>query len=161
MALGAIELGTIARSQDYTTLKQNEDNKGISQQSNLVQEMHREADNRTRQVVQSDNADWQKKKFDSKEKGSNSYAGDGGRNRKKQAPADGVGVGVSSVFGVVSGVPAASGVGVAISASTPLSDIPNARALSLISSSVIVPRFPDVIVKSRTVTRMPIPSPRR
>lgn len=61
MALGAIELGTIARSQDYTTLKQNEDNKGISQQSNLVQEMHREADNRTRQVVQSDNADWQKK----------------------------------------------------------------------------------------------------
>ncbi len=65
MALGAIELGTIARSQDYTTLKQNEDNKGISQQSNLVQEMHREADNRTRQVVQSDNADWQKKKFDS------------------------------------------------------------------------------------------------
>ncbi len=89
MALGAIELGTIARSQDYTTLKQNEDNKGISQQSNLVQEMHREADNRTRQVVQSDNVDWQKKKFDSKEKGSNSYAGDGGRNRKKQAPADG------------------------------------------------------------------------
>lgn len=89
MALGAIELGTIARSQDYTALKQNEDNRGIAQQSNLTQEMQRETDIRTRQVVQSDNADWQHKKFDSKEKGSNSYAGDGGRNRKKKADADG------------------------------------------------------------------------
>ncbi len=89
MALGAIELGTIARSQDYTALKQNEDNRGIAQQSNLTQEMHRETDIKTRQVVQSDDADWQQKKFDSKEKGSNTYAGDGGRNRKKKADVDG------------------------------------------------------------------------
>ena len=89
MALGAIELGTIARSQDYTALKQNEDNRGITQQGNLMQEMHRETDIKTRQVVQSDDADWQQKKFDSKEKGSNNYAGDGGKNRKKKADVDG------------------------------------------------------------------------
>lgn len=89
MALGAIEFATIARSQDYTAIKHNEDNKGVSQQSNLVQEMQQKTDVKTKQVVQSDNADWQRKKFDSKEKGSNSYAGDGGKNRKRKEEPEG------------------------------------------------------------------------
>ena len=30
--MGVMEIATITRSQDYTTLKQNEDNRGITQQ---------------------------------------------------------------------------------------------------------------------------------
>lgn len=89
MAWGAIELGTIARAQDYTTIKQNEDNKGIAQQSNLVQNMQHEAEQKTRQVTESENAMWQQKKFDAKEKGNGSYAGDGGSGKKKQKEPDG------------------------------------------------------------------------
>lgn len=89
MALGAIELGTIARSQDYTTIKQNEDNKGITQQSSLVQNMQREVEQKNRQVRKSDEADWQQKKFDAKEKGNGSYDGNGGSERKKKQEPDG------------------------------------------------------------------------
>lgn len=86
MAFGSIELGTIARSQDYTTIKQNEDNKGIAQQNNLVHQMQQETEHKTRQVTHSDNADWQQKKFDAREKGNGSYAGDGGSKKKKKEP---------------------------------------------------------------------------
>lgn len=83
MAIGAIELGTIARSQDYTTIKQNEDNKSLTQQSSMVHNMNRNAEQKTKQVHESENADWLHKKFDARDKGSNSYNGDGGQNRKK------------------------------------------------------------------------------
>lgn len=86
MAFGSIELGTIARSQDYTTIKQSEDNKGVAQQNNLVYQMQQETEQKTRQVTHSDNADWQQKKFDAREKGNGSYAGDGGSKKKKKEP---------------------------------------------------------------------------
>ena len=89
MAMGSIELGTIARSQDYTTIKQNEDNKNIAQQSVLIQDREKEDTQKTKQVNQSDNAEWQQKKFDAREKGSNSYEGDGGSKRKKEKEPDG------------------------------------------------------------------------
>lgn len=89
MAMGAIELGTIVRSQDYTTIKQNEDNKSVSQQSVLVQDRQKEDTQKTRQVNQSDDAQWQQKKFDAREKGNGSYEGDGGSKRKKEKEPDG------------------------------------------------------------------------
>lgn len=89
MAMGAIELATIARSQDYTTIKHNEDNRGIAQQNNLTHNMRQEVEQKVKQVNQSDNADWQKKKFDARDKGNGSYAGDGGKGRKKEPEADG------------------------------------------------------------------------
>lgn len=89
MAMGAIELGTIARSQDYTTIKQNEDNKNVAQQNVLVQDMQKEDLQKTKQVNQSDDTQWQQKKFDAREKGSNSYEGDGGSKRKKEKEPDG------------------------------------------------------------------------
>lgn len=89
MAIGPIELATIARSQDYTTIKHNEDNRGMAQQSNLILHKQQEVEQRNRQVNKSDNADWQKKKFDAKEKGSGNYSGDGGKNPKKQDQPDG------------------------------------------------------------------------
>lgn len=89
MALGAIELATIARSQDFTAIKHGEDLKGVTQQTSLVQNMQRETEQKTRQVTESDAADWQKKKFDGREKGSGSYSGDGGSKRKKKQAPDG------------------------------------------------------------------------
>lgn len=89
MAMGAIELATIARSQDYTTIKQNEDNRGLMQQSSLVQQMDHDNRQKTRQVTESDQTQWHQKKPDAKEKGNGNYTGDGGRNRKKQKESDG------------------------------------------------------------------------
>ena len=88
--MGVIEIAAITRTQDYTTLKQSEDNRGITQQSNLVQNMHKDAENKTKQVTQSDNADWVNEKFDAKEKGKGTYGGNGGEKRKKQQETDGI-----------------------------------------------------------------------
>ena len=82
MAIGAIENATIARTQDYTTIKQNEDNKSVFNQMNLNQVKGKELEQKTKQVNESDSANWHKKSFDAKDKGNGSYSGDGGKNRK-------------------------------------------------------------------------------
>lgn len=87
MAFGSIELTTISRAQDYSTVKQNEDNKGLVDQNNIGQQVQRNVEQRTREVHQSDNADWYEKKPDAKEKGGGAYYGDGGRRRKKRETA--------------------------------------------------------------------------
>lgn len=84
MAFGSIELTTITRTQDYTTIKQNEDNKGLVDQSNIGQQVQKESEQHIREVRSSDNADWHNKKFDAREKGDNEYSGDGGSRRKQQ-----------------------------------------------------------------------------
>lgn len=84
MAFSAIELTTITRSQDYTTIKQNEDYKGMVDQNNIGQQVQKQTQQLTREVHDSDNAAWYKKQPDAKEKGGNGYAGDGGRNREKK-----------------------------------------------------------------------------
>ncbi len=89
MAMGVGEISGVVRAQDYTTIKQNEDSKVAVQQNNLVHNMQREAENKTKQVNESDNADWQQKKFDAKDKGNGNYAGDGGSARKNKPETDG------------------------------------------------------------------------
>lgn len=89
MAMGVMEIASITRSQDYTTIKQGEDNKSMMQQSNLVQDMKKEAEHKTKQVNKGDNADWHQKKYDAKEKGNGSYEGNGSRNQKKKNEPDG------------------------------------------------------------------------
>lgn len=79
-----LQIATITRAQDYTPIKQNEDNKSLIQQTVIGHEQQKEIAHRTREVHKSDNSDWQKKKFDAKEKGSNEYAGNGGRKREKR-----------------------------------------------------------------------------
>lgn len=86
MAVGAIENATIARVQDYSAIKQNEDNKGFAHQVSIGQD--REQDNRqkARQVRQGDETQWQNKRPDAREKGSNEYQGNGGRDRRGKKP---------------------------------------------------------------------------
>lgn len=79
---GAIELTTVSRAQDYTTIKQNEDNRGVIAQTHLGQQQQKDEKLRASQVRDGDNAQWQNRKFDARDKGSNEYHGDGGKGRQ-------------------------------------------------------------------------------
>ncbi|MCI9188259.1 MAG: hypothetical protein HFH84_01290 [Lachnospiraceae bacterium] len=86
MAFGAIELTTISRAQDYTTIKHNEDNKVAVDQTNFSDQVQKAVEQNIREVHTSDNAQWRESRPDAKEKGKGEYRGDGGRKRKgKQA----------------------------------------------------------------------------
>lgn len=89
MAIGAIELSTIARTPDYTTVKHNEDMKGMVDQGNFQTQFQKTVDEKTHTVKQGDNADRQEKKFDAKEKGNGTYGRNGnGQNRRKEQDCD-------------------------------------------------------------------------
>ena len=85
MAFGAIELTTISRAQNYTTIKHNEDNKVVVDQANFSDQVQKAVEQNIREVHTSDNAQWRESRPDAKEKGNGKYSGDGGRNRKKKA----------------------------------------------------------------------------
>lgn len=84
MAISPIEFNaTITRTQDFTTLKQNEDQKGVLQQSNFQTQMEKETKLQLSQVRTANNAEKKQDQTDAKEKGKGQYFGDGGKNRKK------------------------------------------------------------------------------
>lgn len=85
MAIGFVELqGQITRAQDYTTIKHNEDTKGMVDQTNFGQQMAKQVERQTQRVNEWENTENRQKRHDAKEKGSNEYYGDGGRNRKRE-----------------------------------------------------------------------------
>lgn len=84
MALGTMQITSITRSQDYTTIKQNEDNKGFTDQMNIGQHIRKDVEQKTHEVYSSDNSDWHSRQFDAKEKGDNEYHGDGGTRHKRE-----------------------------------------------------------------------------
>lgn len=86
MAFGSIEFTTISRAHDYSAIKQNEDNKGMVDQGNIVDHVHKLTEQRTKEVHNSDNAQWHEHRPDAKEKGNGSYSGDGGKKRKGGQP---------------------------------------------------------------------------
>lgn len=88
MAFGAIELTTISRAQDYTTIKHNEDNKGTVDQSNFSQQFQKTTEQNIREVHSSDNTGWHERKPDAREKGNGQYSGDGGSRRRKKPAQD-------------------------------------------------------------------------
>ena len=89
MSINRIELqGTITRAQDYTTIKHNQDNKGMVDQTNFQAQFHKTVENKATQVHQGDNTENNKKKYDAKEKGNGEYSGDGGKKRKKDQDKD-------------------------------------------------------------------------
>lgn len=85
MAFGSIELTTISRAPDYTTIKHNEDNKVNVDQANFSEQFQKTTEQNIREVHSSDNTQWHEQKPDAKEKGKGQYAGDGGKRRKKTA----------------------------------------------------------------------------
>lgn len=88
MALGSIEFTTISRSQEYTQIKQNEDNRPTVEQNVIGTQNQKNEEHKAREVLESEQSVWQEKKFDARDKGSNEYQGDGGQNRKKKQVKD-------------------------------------------------------------------------
>lgn len=85
MTISRIELqGQVARAQDFTTIKQNEDNKAAVDQTHFQQRFDQSVDERHRQVQQGERSENMEKRFDAREEGNGAYAGDGGRKRKKE-----------------------------------------------------------------------------
>ncbi|MCQ2499077.1 MAG: hypothetical protein MJ133_08835 [Lachnospiraceae bacterium] len=82
MTISRVELqGQTMRTQDFTSIKHNEDAASMVQQSNVSRQRDKAVDNRLHQVNDSEQADNRQKKFDAKDEGSNAYYGDGGKNR--------------------------------------------------------------------------------
>lgn len=91
MALGPIELqGSVLRTQDYTQIKHQENQRTDVEQSYFQNEFRREVEDRTHQVSSKDRPDNGQKKFDAKEKGANEYhrQNDSGK-KKNEVPKEG------------------------------------------------------------------------
>jgi len=82
MGLGVMDIVSITRTQDYTTIKQNEDNRAMLQQTNIGQHIQKDVEQKHREVRKGDDTEWQNKKFDAKDKGANEYSGNGGAKRR-------------------------------------------------------------------------------
>lgn len=83
MAFGAIDLTTVSRAQDYSPIKQNEDNKGQIIQSNGQQQVDKNETQKNREVHSGEDTRWAQHNPDARNKGNGEYAGDGGQKRKK------------------------------------------------------------------------------
>ena len=85
MAIGFVELqGQITRAQDFTTVKHNEDTKGMVEQANVGQEITKQVQRQVNRVNKGEQPEYHERKFDAKDKGSNEYHGDGGQARKRK-----------------------------------------------------------------------------
>ena len=95
MAIGQIELNqAMTRIQDYTTQKHNEDQRGVVQQTQAQDKFNKELNQDIRKILKANQdeyqnkAEYQNKKFDARDKGSNQYTGDGGKQRKSNAKSE-------------------------------------------------------------------------
>lgn len=74
MPIRPIELnGVISRVQDIGTMKQNEDNKPLVDQSRFQTHFNKEVEHHQKKVRDADNSDNYQKKYDAKEKGNGTY----------------------------------------------------------------------------------------
>ena len=90
MAIGHIEMqGQIMRAQDYSQIKQQDDQRPEVSQTILQQQMAKTETRQMTRVNSRTDIENQMKKFDAKEKGSNEYQGDGGKNRNQKKEEDG------------------------------------------------------------------------
>lgn len=85
MSIRPVELsGILQRTQDVSTVKQNEDNRPVLQQQNMQAQFSKETVRQMQTVHQADDADNQQKRYDAKEKGSNEYEGNQKKKKNKK-----------------------------------------------------------------------------
>lgn len=85
MSVGPLTLnGIIPRSQDFGTIKQQEDNKPLVEQHNIQTTMKTHEERQIKQVNHADDAEQHMKKYDAKEKGSNEYKGQQKKKKKQE-----------------------------------------------------------------------------
>lgn len=80
--------GMIQRTQDVSTMKQNEDNKPVMEQRNIQTQFSKETIHHMKQVTHADDTQNQQKRYDAKEKGSNEYVNQQ-KNKKKEKKTEG------------------------------------------------------------------------
>jgi hypothetical protein len=85
MSINRIDFqGSVVRTNDFSQLKQNEDNKVFTDQNVFQTEFDKEVDQKANSVNRKDNADQSEhEKHDAKEKGKNEYHGNGGKGKKQ------------------------------------------------------------------------------
>ncbi len=76
--------GQITRAQDFTSIKHNDDTKGMVEQANFGQQMTKQIEKQVKRVNEGKQPEYHERKFDAKDKGSNEYRGDGGKSRKEK-----------------------------------------------------------------------------
>jgi len=87
---GLIEIhGGIPRTQDYATLKQQEDLKAGIQQTEIGMRRDEQTQTKASNVHKSDDTENYTPGYDASEKGNGQYSGDGGQNKKKEEPKNG------------------------------------------------------------------------
>ena len=85
MALGIIELNSAMTGiNDFNNIRHNQEAKVNVDHMNFQDQFDQEMETKRIDVNQSEDANNRQKKFDSRDKGSNEYTGDGGKNRKKK-----------------------------------------------------------------------------
>lgn len=85
MAFGIVELnGAMTGVHDYATLKHNEEGKAALDQANFQNKVAQNVEVKLTNVHESDDANNRQKKFDARDKGSNEYSGDGGKEKDKK-----------------------------------------------------------------------------
>lgn len=88
MGIDAIHLnGAMTGIQDYNSMRQQEEAKVFLDQSNFQNQFTQKVDTKLNQVQQKDDTENRKGKFDAKEKGSNTYFGDGGQKKRDEEKA--------------------------------------------------------------------------
>lgn len=93
MAIGSFEInGMMGRTQDYSALKHQEDMKSTVNQNIFQDQSEKQVQNKAQSVQNSQESEANQHRKDAREKGSNEYAGDGGKNRRNangKIPMDG------------------------------------------------------------------------
>ncbi|MCR5526812.1 MAG: hypothetical protein K6F39_05450 [Lachnospiraceae bacterium] len=91
MAISPIILnGSITASQDLSALKAHDDAKAAVMHNTTQDKIEHQQEQKLNRVRKQDDVELHQKGYDAREKGSNEYAGDGGKNRKKQNSKDAV-----------------------------------------------------------------------
>jgi 3-mercaptopyruvate sulfurtransferase SseA len=72
--------------QDIASIKQNQDNKAIINQTNFKDSFNKEVNEQFTKVSDADEAKNENKRFDARDKGDNEYTGEGGKERNSKNP---------------------------------------------------------------------------
>ncbi len=85
MALGIVEINSAMTGiNDLNNYRHNQEVKVNVDQTNFQNQFDQQIEAKRIDVNESEDANNRQKQFDSRDKGSNEYSGDGGRNRKKK-----------------------------------------------------------------------------
>lgn len=85
MSIGPVmQNAAISRTQDYTTIKQNEDQKPVFEQNNIQANNFKETNIKQHQVHDADDSDQHEYQYDAKEKGNGGYSSNQNNKKKEE-----------------------------------------------------------------------------